>query len=116
MASNDFASVAAVLAEDLVVEWPQSKERIRGSKNFIPVNAEYPAHGPWKFTVNRLVAGDGVGDGEVVTQVSVSDGVQTAEPISFFTVRDGKITRMVEYWPEPFQPATDRQQLTEQIN
>lgn len=113
MASNDFASVAAVLAEDLVVEWPQSKERIRGSKNFIQVNAEYPAHGPWKFTVNRLVAGDG--DGEVVTQVSVSDGVQTAEPISFFTVRGGKITRMVEYWPEPFQPATNRQQLTEQI-
>ncbi len=111
MASNDFASVAAVLAKDLVVEWPQSNERIRGPAHFVRMNTEYPASGPWRFTLNRLVAAGS----EVVTQVSVTDGVQTAEPISFFTIHDGKIVHMVEYWPEPFSPAENRRHLTEPI-
>lgn len=111
MASNDFHSVKAVLGDGLVVEWPQSKERIVGAENFARMNAEYPAHGPWRFTINRLVA-----SGEqVVTQVSVSDGVQRAEPVSFFTVRGGKIVAMVEYWPEPFEAAQNRQHLVEKL-
>ena len=32
MASNDFGSVAAVLAPEFVLEWPQSGERIRGAE------------------------------------------------------------------------------------
>ena len=31
MATNDFASVASVLAPSFVLEWPQSSERIRGA-------------------------------------------------------------------------------------
>ena len=34
MQSNDFHSVAAVLASEFVLEWPQSKERIRGAERF----------------------------------------------------------------------------------
>jgi ketosteroid isomerase-like protein len=111
MATNDFHSVRAVLAQEFVVEWPQSKERIRGGENFARMNAEYPAAGRWQFQVNRLVA-----SGEtVVTQVSVTDGTQHAEPISFFTVGSGKITRLVEYWPEPFAAADNRRHLTEPL-
>lgn len=56
MASNDFASLTPLLAEDFVLDWPQSNERIRGATNyFVRMNAEYPAHGPWRFTLNRLV-------------------------------------------------------------
>ena len=109
MATNDFHSVMHVLSPDFVAEWPQSKERIRGGENFARVNAEYPTKGRWSFRVNRLVS-----DGrEVVTQVSVTDGEQNAEPISFFTVVNGKITRLVEFWPEPFAPAANRRHLVE---
>lgn len=111
MATNDFHSVKGVLAEELVVEWPQSKERIRGPKNFARMNAEYPANGKWRFSINELV----VGQERVVTQVSVTDGVQSAEPVSFFTVADGKIVRIVEYWPEPFSPAENRRHLVEPV-
>jgi ketosteroid isomerase-like protein len=111
MATNDFHAVKPVLSPDLVVEWPQSGERLRGPENFARMNADYPTTGRWVFTINRLV-----GDGdEVVTQVSVSDGTQSAEPISFFTVRGGLIVRMVEYWPEPFAPAPNRIHLAEQM-
>lgn len=112
METNDFHAVKAVLAEDLVVEWPQSRERIRGPDNFARMNSEYPANVPWHFRINELVAGDD----RVVTQVSITDGQQSAEPISFFTVRNDKITRIVEYWPDPFPPAENRRHLVEPMD
>jgi ketosteroid isomerase-like protein len=111
MASNDFASVASVLAPGFVLEWPQSNERIRGPERFVTMNAQYPAHGPWQFTVHRVV-GDVF---DVVTDVSVSDGVQHARAISFFTIAGGQVVRLVEYWPEPFAARADRAHLVEPI-
>jgi hypothetical protein len=109
MASNDFDSVKAGLADGFVMEWPQSRERIRGGENFARMNAEYPTTSRWTFKINRLVASGG----SVVSQVSVSDGTQSAEPVSFFTVFEGKIVELVEYWPEPFAPPENRRRLTE---
>jgi hypothetical protein len=76
------------------------------------LNQEYPAAGPWRFTVNRLVADDA----EVVTDVTVTDGAQIARAISFFTVAEGKIQRMLEFWPEPYDAPHDRAHLVEPID
>jgi len=111
MASNDFHSVGAVLAEEFVLEWPQSNERIRGKERFARMNAEYPSDGRWSFTVNRLVGGES----EAVSEAEVTDGVQYGKAISFFTVVNGKITRLVEYWPEPYAAAENRKHLVEPI-
>jgi ketosteroid isomerase-like protein len=111
MQSNDFASVGEVLSDDFLLEYPQSGERIRGRENFGRMNQEYPAHGIWKFTINRiLVDGD-----EAVTDVFVTDGVQRARVISFFHVVDGKIQRQVEFWPDPFPAPENRRHLVEII-
>jgi len=40
--------------------------------------------------------------------VSISDGVQHARAISFFTADGGRITRLVEYWPEPYAAPAKR--------
>jgi ketosteroid isomerase-like protein len=109
MASNDFQAVSAVLAPNFVLEWPQSKERIRGAERFAQMNQEYPAHGLWKFTVNRLVGSEL----EAVSEVEVTDGVQKARAITFFTVQQGKVTRLVEFWPEPYAPPANRAHLVE---
>jgi len=109
MATNDFHSVAAVLAPEFVLEWPQSRERIRGAERFARMNQEYPAHGPWRFTVHRIVGGEG----EAVSDVTVTDGVQSARAISFFTVDRDRITRIVEYWPEPYAAPANRAHLVE---
>ncbi len=111
MATNDFHSVKAVLAQEFIMDWPQSKERIRGAENFARMNAEYPTTGRWQFRINRLVASAG----EVVTQVSVTDGTQSAEPVSFFTVVGEKITGLVDYWPESFAAPENRRHLMESI-
>ena len=110
MATNNFRSVGSVLADDFVLDWPQSGERIRGRDNYAAMNEQYPTTtGRWTFTINNLVGNDN----EAVSDVSVSDGVQQARAISFFTFRDGKITRMVEFWPEPFAALENRKHLVE---
>lgn len=111
MATNDFPSVAAVLAPNFVLEWPQSNERIRGADRFAQMNAEYPAYGKWTFTIHRIVGNEA----EAVSDVGVTDGRQSARAISFFSISAGKISRIVEYWPEPFIPATNREHLVEKI-
>jgi len=111
MATNDFDSVAAVLAPEFVLEWPQSNERIRGAERFARMNREYVAHGRWRFSIVRLF-----GDADVaVSEVDISDGVQRAKAISFFSCTNGRIVRLVEFWPEPYPPRTDRAHLVEPI-
>ena len=111
MSTNDFYSVAAVLSPNFVMEWPQTREQICGAENFARMNAEYPAHGQWQFTINRLVDGEA----EAVSDVSVTDGVQSARVISFFTVDQGKILRLVEFWPDPYEPLANRAHLVEMM-
>ena len=111
MATNDFQSVGAVLSPLFVLEWPQSNERIRGAELFARMNAEYPAHNRWAFTVNRIVAEEL----EAVSDVTVTDGVQVARAISFFAIEDGKISRLVEFWPELFPAPANRAHLAERI-
>ena len=111
MALNDFARVAEVLAPGYVLEWPQTNERIRGAPRFVQMNRDYPAHGRWVFEVHRIVGGAA----EAVSDVSVTDGVQRARCISFFTVTEGKIERQVEFWPEAYAPPANRRHLTEPL-
>jgi ketosteroid isomerase-like protein len=92
--ARDWAGVAELLADDLVVEWPVSGERIVGPENYITINAEYPQG--WAINVLRIAA-----DGDVV----VSEVEVPHEPLgevfrvaSFWTVRDGKIAAGREYW------------------
>lgn len=111
MSTNDFRSVVAVLSPQFVLEWPMSRERIRGAERFVQMNEEYPAHGRWSFEIHRLVGAES----EAVSDVTIRDGVQTIRAISFFTVRDGKIERLVEFWPEPYEPPADRAHLVERM-
>ena len=67
---------------------------------------------PFELAVAGALTARGL---RVVTQVGVTDGAQSAEAISFFTVAGDKITRLVEYWPEPFSPAENRRHLTEPV-
>nr|WP_205856275.1 nuclear transport factor 2 family protein [Phytoactinopolyspora endophytica] len=91
--ARDWASVAGLVAEDAVIEWPVSRERIVGRQNFVAVNSEYPEG--WSIRVLRIVAD---GD-EVVSEVEVPHvGLGVFRVASFWTVRDGVITSGREYW------------------
>ena len=109
--TNDFKAAGDLLHDDFVLDWPQSGERIRGRENFVSINQNYPAHGRWEFTVHRIIAeGDGV-----VSDVDVTDGAIRGRVITFSTIRDGKIWRQTEFWPDPFEPAPWRAAWVERI-
>lgn len=52
---------------------------------------------------------------EAVSDVSITDGVQVARVISFNTVKDGKIIKRVEFWPENYPAPDNRKHLVESI-
>jgi ketosteroid isomerase-like protein len=111
METNDFYAAAQLLHDDYVLNWPQSGERIRGRENFAALNTSYPAEGRWRFKTNNIVTGNET----VVTDVSVSDGTRQDRVITFSTIRDGKIWRQVEFWPEPFEAPAWRAQWVEKM-
>lgn len=111
MGTNDFSSVAAVLADDFTLEWPQSGERIRGAANFAHMNSEYPSVGPWRFDIERIFGSEY----EAVSDVRVTDGETVGRAISFFTIENGQISKIVEFWPEPFDAPTHRSHLIERF-
>jgi len=39
--------------------------------------------------------------------------VQTARAVSFFEVAEGKVIRIVEFWPEPYLAPANRAHLVE---
>ena len=61
--------------------------------------------------MHRLVAGDDT----VVSEVTVTDGEQSARVIVFAEVVDDHIARQVEYWPMPYDPPAGREDLTRPI-
>jgi len=109
MGRNDFEAAGALLHDEFVLDWPQSGERICGRANFVAINEHYPAAGPWRCVVQRLIAQDQT----VVTDVRVTDGVQTGRAIAFSEVREGRIARQTEYWPDPFEAPAWRTPWTE---
>lgn len=106
MESNDFYAAGEWLSDDFELYWPQSGELIQGRESFGALNSAYPAEGLWRFTINSLVHERE----QVVTDVSVTDGTRQDRAITFHTVRDGKICRQTEYWPDPFEAPEWRKQ------
>jgi hypothetical protein len=98
MGSNDFALAARWFADEFRLYWPQSQEVIEGREAFAALNAAYPAAGPWRFRVNRIVAGDD----RVVSDVTVTDGTATARAVTFHLVSGDRITEQIEYWPDDY--------------
>lgn len=111
MNTNDWEAVGALLHDDYTLDWPQSGERIRGRANFAAVNAHYPAAGPWRFTVERLIADTR----EAASVVAVATPELAATVVSFFEIHDGRIWRMQEFWPDPYAAAAWRAQWVERI-
>lgn len=109
MRANDWEAAAAHLAPDCVVDWPCSGERILGRANFAAVQAQYPTStGRWSFDVHRLVSEADT----VVSEVTVSDGQQSARLVAFSEIAGDQIVRQVEYWPTAYDPPPGRDHLT----
>ncbi|HGS4620955.1 TPA: nuclear transport factor 2 family protein [Vibrio cholerae] len=112
MKTNDFAKASEWLSLDFEGFWPQSGELILGRENFVAINAHYPANGHWLFDIHSVVC---EGD-SVVTDVSITDGVQKARAITFHTVENGLIIKQKEFWHDEMPPQEWRAQWVEIVS
>ncbi|MFD9116737.1 nuclear transport factor 2 family protein [Streptomyces bottropensis] len=105
---RDWAAFAETLAEDVVYELPQTRERIHGRERYVRFNREYP--GDWHARIERIVAEPG----QVVSWTHVTVGLEEMYAISFFTGDgDGRIAAVTDFWPEPYEPPAGREHLVE---
>jgi ketosteroid isomerase-like protein len=93
----DHAALDGVFTEDIVMEWPQSGERIRGAQNRREVYSRFPSLP--KVTAKRIV---GSGDLWVLeANLDYGDG-EPYQCVFVFETREGKIAKEIAYWSKPF--------------
>lgn len=111
---RDWPAFAALLDADVVYEIPQTRERIRGRDTYVRFNAEFP--GDWHIRPKVVLADDH--DGSLLFEWT-SDRENDGEPalaIAFFEFGDAParlITRITDFWPEPYEPPSGREHLVD---
>lgn len=119
--ARDWSAFGATLAEGVVYDLPQTRERILGKERYLRFNQEYP--GDWHVRVERIVADAEGRQAAARTGFTVTGsqpGAQPGEPpqemdaIHFFTFdEEGLITGVTDFWPESYEPPAGREHLVE---
>jgi hypothetical protein len=102
-------------AEDIVQEWPQSGERIRGRDNIRAVNENYPTatgSNP-KMSLRRILE---PGEAWVIeTVIDYGDGTPVSAVAILETGEDGKVIRETDYFANPFPAPEWRKKWVERM-
>lgn len=99
--ARDLEALDKVFTRDVVMDWPQSGERIRGEKNRREIYGRFPSLP--RATPRRLI---GSGDVWVLeASLDYGDG-DPYQAVFIFEMQDGLIARETAYWAKPF-PAPD---------
>lgn len=96
--ARDWDAFAALLEEAVVYEVPQTRERVRGRANYVEFNRTYP--GDWRVKIVEFV----VEGTRAVTVIDFLDGATAQTGITIFDCAGGRIARVVDYWPSPYEP------------
>jgi hypothetical protein len=99
---------ASMIADEVLYECAQTRERIRGRDAYVRFNREFP--GDWHMTVDRVVAGDR--DAVTLCTFTLPGEVMTGIAVLTFD-EDGRVVRVDDFWPEPYEPPADRAHLAE---
>lgn len=96
--SRDWDAFAALLHPELRYEVPQTREYIEGAVGYVDLFRTWP--GDWRAAVTALVC-------EGSNAVCIIDfivGADTMTGISLFALVGDRIVKVVDYWPEPYEP------------
>jgi ketosteroid isomerase-like protein len=105
--ARDWGAFGALLAEDVVYEIPQTRERVRGRDAYVRFNAEgFP--GDWHLAVQRIVSQDRT----AVSMIEFSEAGASQTGLCFFDLdAAGRIVRIADFWPDPYEPPAARAHL-----
>ena len=107
--ANDFDVEHDIYREDATLEYPQSGERIRGRRNIQASRMVQP--NAKRFKVRRIV-----GSGQLwVTEFILSYDGQPSYSVSIMELLDGKVSREIQYFGDPFEAGPSRAHLVENL-
>jgi ketosteroid isomerase-like protein len=107
-AAGDIDAVHAIYAEDVVVVYPQSGERIVGRANLRALRESYPAK--LDFTIDRIT-----GTGSVwVTEYVISYDGKPVNTVSIMEFDGAEVVRETLYFADSFEAPEWRSQWVEQ--
>ena len=106
--ARDWVAFGELLAEEVVYELPQTRERITGKADYLRFNEEYP--GDWHVALHRVVA-----EGRAATSwIKWASGEEGSDAVTFFEFDgEGRIARITDFWPEAYEPPEGRGHLVE---
>ena len=108
VAGRDEVAAAEIFADDAVVEWPQSGERILGKPNIVALHEAAPVR--IDIDVGRT---SGCGDLWVTEATIRYDGARRTHAVFIMEFRDGRVVRERDYFGEPFDPPAYRSEWLE---
>lgn len=108
--TRDLEALDRLFTEDILIEWPQAGERIRGRANRREIYRRFPA----LPTVSpHRVSGEGAC--WVLEADFAYDTGDTHQCAFLFVLRAGRIAREVAYWAKPFPAPACRAAWVERI-
>lgn len=107
--ANDFETEHEIYADDAILDYPQSGERIRGRQNIQLSRTAQP--NKKRFSVRRIL---GIGDLWISEFVLTYDG-QPSYVVSIMEFHGGKVAHETQYFGDPFEPGPSRAQWVEPI-
>lgn len=109
-ASGDLETEHNIYDDNVLCEYPQSGERIRGRRNLQALRGHHPGK-PSGFNVRRIV-----GSGNLwVTEYVITYEGKPFPTVSIMEFKDGKVVHETQYFAEPFAAPADRRQWVEQV-
>jgi hypothetical protein len=95
-AAGDYETEHEIYQEDVVLDYPQSGERIRGRRNLQASRAEHPARR--RFEIRRVA-----GSGDLwVTEYVLTYDDRPYYTISVMEFSGGKVIHETQYFADPF--------------
>jgi ketosteroid isomerase-like protein len=111
-AAGDLEKEHDIYDDDVVVDYPQSGERIISRDNIQALRGHHPSK-PAGFTIRRII---GNGDLWITEYVIVYDGQNHVPTVSIMEFRDGKVIHETQYFVEPFEPPAWRARWVERMS
>ena len=103
----DLDKAHEIYHDDVIVEFPQSGERISSERNLYELRAHYPAK--VTFKIHRVL-----GEGNLwVTELVITYDERPVNVVTIMGFKDGKVAHETHYYADPFEPPEWRSQWVE---
>lgn len=107
--ADDFAAEHQIYADDAVLEYPQSRERIRGRQGIQASRMAQPNRK--RFAVRRILGGGDLWISEVVLTYDDSP----VHVVSIMEFDGDRVVRETQYFGDPFEAGASRAQWVERM-